>query len=198
VEAIGLRSTRIRTLERSLVSVPNADMAMMKIDNLGLRDMRLLKKQLGLRYETTPDQLRWLLAKIREMLLSHPMVSPDRLRVRFTGYGAYSLDLEIYAYLKCQTQDRYLAISEDLMLRVMELVKEAGTAFAFPSQVNYLGRDGGVDVAQREQREVEVRQWRQRDKLPFPDFDEEDVDQFGDTLDYPPRGSPHCMPRSRQ
>jgi MscS family membrane protein len=126
------------------------------------------------------------------------MVSPDRLRVRFTGYGACSLDLEIYAYLKCQTQDSYLAITEDLMLRIMELVTEAGTAFAFPSQVNYLGRDGGVDVAQREQREAEVRQWRQRDKLPFPDFEEEDVDQFGDTLDYPPRGSPHYTPRSRQ
>ncbi len=198
VETIGLRSTRIRTLERSLVSVPNADMAMMKIDNLGLRDMRLLQRNLGLRYETTPDQLRWVLAKTREMLLSHPMVSPDRLRVRFSGYGAYSLDLEIYAYLKCQTQDSYLAIAEDLMLRVMDIVNEAGTAFAFPSQVNYLGRDEGVDVVQREQREAEVKQWRQRDKLPFPDFDEEDVDQLGDTLDYPPRGSPHYKPRSRQ
>ncbi len=197
VEAIGLRSTRIRTLERSLVTVPNADMAMMKIDNLGLRDMRLLKKTLGLRYETTPDQLRWVLAKTREMLISHPMVSPERLRVRFIGYGAYSLDLEIYAYLKCQTQDSYLAIAEDLLLRVMDIVNQGGTAFAFPSQVNYLGRDAELDAEQREEREAEVTQWRQRGKLPFPDLEEEDLDRLEGTLDYPPRGSPHYNPRSR-
>jgi MscS family membrane protein len=189
IEEIGLRSTRFRTLERSLVSIPNADLAVMKIDNLGQRDMRLLHTTLGLRYETTPDQLRWVLAKIREMLLAHPKSSPDDMRTRFTGYGAYSLDIEIYVYLRCQTQRSFRAISEDLLLRILDIVNESGTGFAFPSQVNYLSRDRGLDADQRTSREQEVEQWRQRDKLPFPEFEEEQEDALRDTLDYPPRGS---------
>jgi len=189
IEEIGLRSTRIRTLERSLLSIPNADLAVMKIENLGQRDMRLLHTTLGLRYETTPDQMRWVLAKIREMLLAHPKASPDDMRTRFTGYGAYSLDIEIYVYLRCQTQRSFRAISEDLLLRILDIVNESGTGFAFPSQVNYLSRDTGLDVEQRAAREHEVEQWRQRGKLPFPEFEEEQEDALRDTLDYPPRGS---------
>lgn len=194
VEEIGLRSTRIRSLERSLVSIPNADLAVMKIENLGQRDMRLMHTSLGLRYETTPDQLRWTLAKIREMLLAHPMTSSDNMRSRFTGYGAYSLDIEVYVYLRCQTQDSFRAISEDLLLRIMDIVKKSGTAFAFPSQVNYLSRDTGLDTVQCEASEQEVKQWRQRGKLPFPNFDNEHEESLQDTLDYPPRGSPHYNP----
>jgi len=196
VEEIGLRSTRIRTLERSVVSIPNADLATMKIDNLGQRDMRLLRTTLGLRYETTPDQLRWVLAKFREMLLAHPMTAPDNMRTRFIGYGAYSLDIEVYVYLRCETQDSYLAISEDLLLRIMDIVKESGTSFAFPSQVNYLSRDTGIDSQRTQANEDEVSQWRQRSKLPFPEFEEEHEDSLRDTLDYPPHGSPHYRPPS--
>jgi MscS family membrane protein len=189
IEEIGLRSTRIRTLERSLVSIPNADLAVMKIDNLGRRDMRLLHTTLGLRYETTPDQMRWVLAKIREMLLAHPMTSPDGMRTRFTGYGAYSLDVEVYVYLRCQTQRSFRAISEDLLLRILDIVKESGSGFAFPSQVNYLNRDTGLDADQRAAKENEVEQWRRHGRLPFPEFEEEQEDALRDTLDYPPRGS---------
>jgi len=189
IEEIGLRSTRIRTLERSLVSIPNADLAVMKIDNLGQRDLRLLRTTLGLRYETTPDQMRWVLAKIREMLLAHPKTSPEEMRTRFSGYGSYSLDIEVYVYLKCQTQRSFRAISEDLLLRILEIVNQSGTGFAFPSQVNYLSRDNGLDAQQRTAREQEVEQWRQRNKLPFPDFEEEQEDALRNTLDYPPRGS---------
>jgi len=191
IEEIGLRSTRIRTLERSLVSIPNADLAVMKIDNLGQRDMRLLRTTLGLRYETTPDQLRWVLARIREMLLAHPKCSADNMRTRLIGYGAYSLDIEVYVYLRCQTQNSFRAVSEDLLLRMLEIVNESGTGFAFPSQVNYLSRDAGPDVERRRAREQEVDQWRKRGKLPFPEFEEEHEDALRDTLDYPPRGSSH-------
>ncbi len=194
IEEIGMRSTRIRTLERSLVSIPNADLAVMKIDNLGQRDQRLLRTTLGLRYETTSDQLRWVLAKVREMLLAHPMASPDQMRTRFIGYGDYSLDVEIHVYLRCQTQDSFRAIAEDVLLRIMDIVKESGTAFAFPSQVNYFTRDTRPDAAQREAAEQEVNQWRQRSKLPFPDFEDEQKDLLQGTLDYPPRGSPRHKP----
>jgi MscS family membrane protein len=123
------------------------------------------------------------------------MVTPDDMRVRFIGYGAYSLDIEVYAYLRCQSQGAFLAIAEDLLLRSMDTVKESGTSFAFPSQVNYLTRDASLDSTQRAEREAEVEQWRQRGKLPFPDFGDEDPEMLEDTLDYPPRGSPRYTPR---
>ena len=100
VEQIGLRSTRIRSLERTIVTVPNAEFSQMKLDNFAARDIRLLKTILQLRYETTPDQLRYVLAELRKLLLGHPKVTPAPARVRFVGYGAYSLDLEIFAYLQ--------------------------------------------------------------------------------------------------
>ena len=189
VEQIGLRSTRIRTLERTIVTVPNAEFSQMQLDNFAARDMRLLKTTLGLRYETTPDQLRYVLAELRKLLLGPPKVTPAPARVRFVGYGAYSLDVEIFAYLHCQDQDTFLAIQEDIYLRIADIVTEAGTGFAFPSQTTYLGRDGGVDVERGREAEAKVEDWREHNRLPFPEFDPVTRSKMEDTLDYPPRGA---------
>ena len=130
-----------------------------------------------------------MLAKIREMLLAHPMAAPDGMRTRFTGYGTFSLDIEVYVYLRCQSQISFRAISEDLLLRILDIVNESGSGFAFPSQVNYLSRDRGLDAQRSAASDQEVEQWRQRGRLPFPEFEEEQEDALRDTLDYPPRGS---------
>ena len=106
-----------------MVTVPNAEFAQMKLDNFTLRDRRLLRTTLQLRYETTPDQLRYILAKLRELLLGHPMVTLDPARVRFVGYGAYSLDVEIFAYLRCRDQNTFLAMQEDVLLRMADIIK---------------------------------------------------------------------------
>jgi MscS family membrane protein len=123
VEEIGLRSTRIRTLERTVVTVPNAVLCQMELDNFMKRDLRLLRTTLQLRYETTPDQMRFILAKLRELLVGHPMVTPDPARVRFTGYGDYSKNVEIFAYLICQDQNTFLAIQEDILLRMEDIIR---------------------------------------------------------------------------
>jgi MscS family membrane protein len=190
VEEIGLHSTRIRTLERSVVTVPNAEFAQMKLDNLAKRDRRLFRTTLQLRYETTPEQMRCILAKLRELLLRHPMIDPDPARVRFVGYGAYSKDVEIFSYLRCQDQNTFLAMREDVLLRIEDIVVEAGSGFAFPSQTAYLTRDAGLDAKQRDEAAAQVEKWRVDGKLPFPEFAEEQRQQLEDTLDYPPKGSP--------
>lgn len=189
VEQIGLRSTRIRSLERTIVTVPNAEFAQMQIDNFAPRDQRLLKTILQLRYETTPDQLRYVLAELRKMLLGHPMVTPNPARVRFVAYGAYSLDLEVFAYLRCQDQDVFLAIQEDILLRMADIVNQAGTGFAFPSQTMYYRRDTGLDAERVGEAEATVGDWRTRGTLPFPDFDPALRWEIEDILDYPPRGA---------
>jgi MscS family membrane protein len=150
---------------------------------------------LQLRYETTPDQLRYVITRLRELLLGHPMVSPDPARVRFVGFAAYSLDVEIFAYLRCVSQDTFLAVQEDLLLRMADIVSEAGSGFAFPSQTAYLARDTGLDAERTATAESRVSQRRAVGKLPFPEFEEEERDRLEDILDYPPKGSHGYQPR---
>ncbi len=194
VEEIGLIATRIRSLERTLVTVPNAQFSEMQLDNFMARDRRLFKTVLNLRYETTPDQLRYILAELRTLLLGHPKVTPDPARVRFVGMGTYSLDVEIFAYLRCQDQNAFLAIQEDLLLRMIDIVNESGTGFAFPSQTTYVGHDGGVDAERGRRAETRVQQWRSEGQLPFPEFDEAMRRERTDVLDYPAEGSTGYAP----
>ncbi len=189
VERIGLRSVRIRSLERSVVSLPTSVFADMPLENLAVRDRFLMQFSLGLRYETTGDQLRYVLAEIRKMLLGHPNILEDPARVRFDGFGDYSLKVEIFAYVAATDWNEYLAVREDVGFRLMQIVEDAGTGFAFPSQTTYLARDSGTDSEKTEKAERQVDQWRQSNQLPIPDFSDEDLAQMKGRLDFPPKGS---------
>ncbi|HKW92513.1 MAG TPA: mechanosensitive ion channel family protein [Methylomirabilota bacterium] len=189
VEEVGLRSTRIRTLDRTLVSIPNGHFASLELENFTVRDRIWLHQTIGVRYETTPDQLRHLLVGIRRMLYAHPRVDSRPARIRFINFGAYSLDLEIFAYVLTSDYDDFLAIQEDIYLRIMDIVDQSGTGFAFPSQTLYLARDAGLDTAKREAAQTQVAAWRQEGALYLPDFSAEAVRELRGTLEYPPRGS---------
>jgi MscS family membrane protein len=189
VEEIGLRSTRIRTLDRTVITIPNAQFSSMEVENFARRDRFWYKPTLGLRYETTPDQIRFLLVTIREILYAHPRVDPDPARVRFTGFGASSLDLEIFSYVRARDVSDYLEVAEDLNLRIMDAVAKAGTGFAFPSQTLYVRADDGSDADAAKAAEAAVQGWRERDELPLPGFPPERVRGLAGTLDYPPEGS---------
>ena len=188
VERIGMRSTRVRTLDRTVLAVPNGEFANLRLENFAERDRIWLRTTLGLRYETTPDQLRHVLVHLRELLYAHPRIDPDPARVRFVGFGAYTLDVEIYAYVRTADYNEFLAVREDLYLRIMDVVAASGTGFAFPSQTQYRS-DEGIDAARARLAETEVEQWRADGTLPMPEFPAERVTSLRDTLDYPPKGS---------
>jgi MscS family membrane protein len=190
IEEIGLRSTRIRTLDRTVVSIPNAEFSNLHLENFAKRDRMRIYTMIGVRYETTPEQLRYLLARLRELLLEHPRITDDPARVRFVGFGAYSLDLELFAYADTADWNELLQIREDLYLRIMEAVKESGTGFAFPSSTMYLGRDEGLDEKASGAAEERVQGWRHEGVLPFPHFPDQLVREKQNTLDWPPSGSP--------
>ena len=152
IEAIGLRSTRIRTLDRTVVTVPNAEFSALQLENYSARDRIWLKLTLGLRYETSPEQLRRVLDTLRKLLRDHPRVDPDPARVRFIDFGAYSLDLELFAYVQTSDFNEYLAIREEILLSIMDAVEACGTGFAFPSQTIYGARDGGLPGADLDSR----------------------------------------------
>ena len=169
VEAIGIRSARIRGLDRTITTIPNAVLAKMPIVNLTRRDRMLINAVISVRYETTPEQLRNVLVKLREMLQGHPRVHPDPLRARFIGFGSSSLDIEVFAYVATRDWAEFLGIREDILLRIMDIVEESGAAFAFPSQTLYLGRDRLTDDARAEDAAAKVRAMREEGSPPFPD-----------------------------
>ena len=188
VERIGFWSTRLRTPERSVVSVSNAQFVALQIENLSLRDRILFSATLPLRCETTPDQLRWLLVRLRELLYAHPRVDPDPARVRFTGFGPGALNVEVFAYVRTADYEDYLGVREDLCLRIMDIVAAGGTALALPAQTNYSAAEG-LDQERAKAAAAEVERWRERGELPMPKFPAERVQALGATLDYPPIGS---------
>jgi MscS family membrane protein len=193
VESIGLRSTRIRRFDRSLITIPNGKFAQMNIVNLSTCDRFLMFTTLGLRYETSPDQLRFVLGELRALLHAHPETlhsAAEPIRVRFIGYGEYALNISIRAYLRTTQYDNFLAVQEDILLRIGEIVEQAGTAFAFPSQTIYRGDDTGLDTEQQERAEATVRKWSAEHALPFPDIPDARRREISNTLDYPPEGSP--------
>lgn len=189
VEAVGLRSVRVRGIDRTVITVPNAEFCQLQLVNFTRRDAILLNVRLQLRYETTPDQLRLVLTRLRELLIRHPKVSPDPARVRFVEYAASSLDLEIFAYVETRDFSEFLAIQEDLNLRIKDIVEASGSAFAFPSQTLYVERSQGVDAELAQAAQTEVARWRSEHRLPFPDHDERARRELSNTLDYPPKGS---------
>jgi MscS family membrane protein len=131
---IGLRSTRIRTPDRTVVSVPNGQFATMTLENISGRDKIWFHPMLNLRRETTSEQLLRVLASLREILTTHPKVETGAIPVRFVGMGTYSLDVEINAYIKTTDYDEFLAMQQDLLVRMLQAVEQAGTRLALPWQ----------------------------------------------------------------
>ena len=189
VENIGLRSTRIRTLKRTVVSVPNGQLALMSLENFTMRDKIWFHHTLNLRYETTADQLRYILAEIRKMLYEHPKIESPSARVRFIGMGDSSLKLEVFAYVWETDYEAFLPIQEDLLLRIMDIIETSGSGFAFPSQTTYHAGDAGLDPAKSQKAIETVRQWREQGKLPFPDFSPETISEMDSKIEYPPKDS---------
>ena len=141
VEDIGLRSTRIRTLDRTIVTVPNAEFSAMTLENFSKRDKMWFHITLNLRRDTRPDQVRSLLESIKRVLNDHPKVETGALPVRFVGVGTYSLDLEVFAYVLTPNYDEFLQIQQELLLSILDGVQAAGTALAVPTQA-YLSLEG--------------------------------------------------------
>jgi MscS family membrane protein len=161
----------------------------MNLENLSRRDKILFNAKLGLRYETLPDQMRYVLVQVRRLLYEHPKVETEGARSRFVSFDESAMTMEIFCYILTRDNDEFLAIREDLLLRIMDVVDAAGTGFAFPSQTVYLGRDTGIDKEKAERAVREVQNWRESNRLPFPDFPPGDISAFSNSLPYPQPGS---------
>ena len=134
VESIGMRSTRIRTLERTIVTIPNGKLADMPAETFAVRDRIRLLANLGLSYGTSAAQLREVLDGIDARLRAHPSIWPDGVSVRFTAFNDSTLNVEVSAWFKTSDWSEFTRIRQELFIEFMQLVERAGTSFAFPTR----------------------------------------------------------------
>ena len=145
VEDIGLRSTRLRTPERTTLSIPNGTMATAVIENFRFRDKFLCQQVVRLRYDLSPDHIRFVLEQIRELLLTNPKVEETSARVRFLRFADYALEIEIYCYILERDYNNYLAVQEALLLSIMDALEKSGAVVALPTQTTFVTQDSWVD-----------------------------------------------------
>jgi MscS family membrane protein len=141
IEDITLWATRIRTQERTVLSIPNGTVASSQIENLSRRDKFWFHPVVGLVYDTKAEQLEKVLAGLREMLAAEPRVQTRDARVQLARLGASALEIEIFAYVRSADRPGFDAIQEELLLKIVRIVDDAGTSLAFPSQTIYMRRD---------------------------------------------------------
>ena len=189
VEDIGLRSTRIRTDERTLLAIPNGTVATINLENLSRRDKILFKTSLNLRSETKADHLRFILSEVRRLLYSHPKVEGNTVRVRLIDVAGAAPTVEILAYVLTQDFNEFAAVREDVLLRIMDIVDNSGSGLALPAQTLYIGRDAGLAKDKAESAVQKIAELRDDKKLPFPDFHKEEISSFKGSIDYPPKES---------
>ncbi len=144
IEDVTLYATRVRTLDRTVVSIPNGILATSQIENLSRRDKFWFRHVLGLRFETTAAQMQAVLDGCRKRLAADPRVESGTLRVRFLKLSAYTLDVEVFAYLLVPDWPAFLAAQEEFLLALMLVVEEAGSGFAFPTQTTYLASEAAA------------------------------------------------------
>jgi MscS family membrane protein len=138
IEDIGMRSTKIRTLDRTVITIPNATASELQIENYAKRDNVKLYTIIGLIYQTSTDELKNLVEEFTKILQEDERVVEETPRVRFVGFGAYSLDVEILAYVSCKDWAEFLQIRQEIYYKIKDCVAQSASDFAFPSQTLFM------------------------------------------------------------
>lgn len=138
VVQVGFRSTRIRTPDTSIITVPNGSMANINVTNKGVRQYRLFQTKAGITYDTRPDVIEKFVAGIKEILIQHPEVADDDIYVYFTEMADFSLNIFIRAYMVAPTYLDELRIKESIQLAILRWAEALGVRFAFPSSTIHI------------------------------------------------------------
>ena len=140
VEKVGFRSTRIRTFDKSIVTVPNKNLVNAELDNLGVRPVRRVKFNIGLTYATSVEQIKGIVHDIQQLIDEHPQTNQDG-RVRFQEFGASSLDILVMFYVDSPSWETLIDVKQEINYSIIEIVKKHKSDFAFPSTSVYLEKN---------------------------------------------------------
>jgi MscS family membrane protein len=138
VEDVGIRSTRIRTNDRTVVTIPNGDFSSRQIENFAKRDRFLFNPVIGIEYNNSADKVREAVAIIENILVGHEKVLQDGPRARFTNFGENSLDIEVFSYIDVSDFEESTVVRQELLLSIYEQLSAAGIGIAFPTRTVFL------------------------------------------------------------
>jgi MscS family membrane protein len=149
VEDVGFRSTRIRTSDNSLISIPNNSVVNATVENLSLRLLRRQRLLVQVTYDTPRGKLEEFVAGITRLIADHPMSNKDKINVRFNDFGESSLNILVYFYLETTEYPVELEAREEILLRIMDLAKQLDIQFAFPTRTLVIENASGTDAEVR-------------------------------------------------
>ncbi len=144
VEDIGLRTTRLRTLTNTVVSIPNSRIAYVEVENISSRKMIRFWPTLRLRYDTSREQLQEIRDHIWKLLSEHDRIHDEPVRVRFTDFDKDAILMKLHCFLKTTDFTESLEIGEELNYEIMRIVEAAGARFALPGTTMYIEGDSAV------------------------------------------------------
>ncbi len=188
IEEIGLRSTRIRRLDRTVVHVPNSSLVSISLENISENDRRRYNRTLYLSLSSSADQVRLLLQQLRALLVGHPRLLDIATRARFENIERDAYVISINAYVDSADYDVYLAVAEDLNLRILGILEECDIKLALPEQRILLQQDEAQPAEKKAEASAHIDRLEQDSRLAFPDFTEAEKASLRGQLDYPERG----------
>ncbi|MEY4855505.1 MAG: hypothetical protein RLZZ97_335 [Gemmatimonadota bacterium] len=144
VERIGLRSTSIRTVDRTVVRIPNGRLADERIETFGERDRIVLSTDIDLTYTTTPEQLDCIRDALEAALRAHPMVFADVVRVHVVGFTDSAIRINVVSWFLTTDWQEFLRIRHDMLITFMRIIRDNGSSFAFPTRTVYHVQAGGT------------------------------------------------------
>lgn len=169
--------------------MPNSVFASKELENFAEIDRRLYRKEFRFRLDTSSDQLRQLLIKLRDLLLCHERVLPTAARVRFEDIERDAFVVVVNCYVNTKSVVDFKAVAEDLNLYILDIIRDLGIEWAIPQQQILIGRASSTNDELVKSAHESMDVLRSEHQLPFPDFSPEDVKLRKDTLSYPPKGS---------
>ena len=136
IEKVGFRSTLLRTLDKTLVIIPNKKMVDSPLENLSMRNLRRMKFNIGLKYDTTMQVMLKISKEIEKFVNDHPSTSNDTL-VTFDSFGDSALHIQVLYFIEIIDYNDYMRIRQDINYQIIKIVSDNGAEFAFPSQTVY-------------------------------------------------------------
>lgn len=191
IEDIGMRSTRIRTLDRTVITIPNGDFSAQRIENYAHRDQFRIYSKLGFRMDATANQVRYLIVEIRSLLYSHPRIDSKSANVKFIGWSEYATFLEIAAYVMTRNNDDFMEVREDIYLRILDIIEKSGATLTTPATpfAQYFPSPTDESKTVKAEAEQKIQEMQEKGDLPIPKFDTSKIDSLKASVEYPPKGS---------
>lgn len=156
IEKIGIKSTRIRSLDGEQIVISNSNLTASRIRNYKRMQQRRAIFEIGVTYETPAEKLRKIPSIIRTIV---EQIREARLdRAHFKKFGPYSLDFEIVYFILTSDYNKYMDIQQQINLGIMEAFEKEGIEFAYPTQVEYVKAQVHSDSAQSVHEILEARQ----------------------------------------